>query len=79
MPMYNFQVDDGTHATICEALYLKGPDDVRNAVLSALPEMARDTMPNGDRRVIRASATDEAGNTIYSATLTLAGSWGSRE
>ena len=77
MPFYDIHADDGTHATTCEALELGGPDDVRKAVLSSFPDMARDTMPNGDQRTMRVSATDDTGRTVYSATLTLEGRWGS--
>ena len=77
MPLYDIHADDGTHATTCEGIELSGPDAVRLAVLSSLPDMARDTIPNGDQRTIRASALDERGRTVYSATLTLDGRWGS--
>ena len=79
MPLYDIFADDGTHSTVCEALELDGPDDVREAVLSSLPDMARDTMPNGDQRTMRVSATDKTGKTVYSATLTLDGRWGASD
>ncbi len=77
MPLYDIHADDGSHATTCEGLELDGPNDVRSAILSSFPDMVRDTMPNGDHRTMRVSATDEAGRTVYSATLTLEGRWGS--
>ncbi len=78
MPWYDFHADDGTHSTTCEPMELNGPDDVRRAVLACLPDMARDTMPNGDQRTMRVIASDAAGATVYEATLTLEGQWGAK-
>ena len=57
---------------------LSGPHDVRRAVLASLPDMARDTMPNGDQRTMRVISLDETGETVYEATLTLEGQWGGK-
>ncbi len=43
--------------------------------LSALPDMARDKMPDCDRRTFKAIVRDDNGQEIYTATLTLVGEW----
>lgn len=45
----------------------------RLAALSALPDMARDKLPDGDCRTFKAAVHDENGQEIYSATMTLVG------
>lgn len=47
----------------------------RKVALAALPDMARDKMPDGDHRTFRVSVRDETGAVIYEATLRLAGEW----
>ena len=79
MPWYDFHADDGTHSTTCEPMELSGPKDVRRAVLASLPDMARDTMQNGDERIMRVIALDATGETVYEATLTLQGQWGAKK
>lgn len=48
----------------------------RVATLDALPDMARDKIPDGDHRILRSTARDTHGGIIYTATLTLEGRWG---
>ncbi len=47
----------------------------RTAALAALPDMARDHIPDGDRRTFRVAVRTEDGTPIYSATMTLVGLW----
>ena len=47
----------------------------RSMALSALPDMVRDRLPDGDRCTFRAIVRDENGMEIYTATLTLVGEW----
>ena len=49
--------------------------DARRAALSALPDMAHDVLPDGDRRTFSVSIEDEQGLVAYSATLDLVGKW----
>ena len=49
--------------------------DARRAALSALPDMARDVLPDGDRRTFVVSVEDDQGVVAYSATLDLVGEW----
>ena len=47
----------------------------RQAGLDALPDMARDQIRAGDRRVFVVGIRDDKGELIYRATLTLKGEW----
>lgn len=47
----------------------------RNLAQRALREMAQQQVPDGERRVFRASVRDEGGTILYVATLTLVGEW----
>ena len=56
-------------------LDLSGPEEARLRALEALPDMAREKIPDGDGRTVGVSVADEAGEVIYRATLTLHGEW----
>ena len=76
MPRYFIDTDDGDSPHRDEDGHdLPDDDAARQAALDALPDMARDKLPDGDRRTFRATARDERGNVIYDATLTLDGGW----
>lgn len=49
--------------------------DARRAALSALPDMARDVLPDGDRRTFVVSVENDCGVVAYIATLDLVGEW----
>ena len=80
MPRYFFDTDDGLVArpdTI--GLQLENDAAARRAALDALPDMARETMPDGDRHTFLSSIRNEAGVVIYSATMSVIGRWHSGE
>lgn len=76
MARYFVDTSDG-ESPIVDDEGIELPDDraARIAALAALPEMAKDHIPNGDRRrfVVRVRRAD--GAAVYSATLTFAGGW----
>ena len=76
MPRYFIEADDGDFNHRDEEGH-DLPDDeaARKAALDALPDMARDKIPDGDQRTFRATARDEQGNMVYGASLTLKGGW----
>ncbi|WP_425285032.1 DUF6894 family protein [Methylobacterium pseudosasicola] len=43
--------------------------------MDALSDMARDKIPDGDRRTFWVKVRDQSGAVMYSATLDLIGSW----
>ena len=76
MPRYFFDTNDGDQfADDDVGLELSDPEAARRAAITALPDMAYDKLPDGDRRDFSVRVRDEAGNTIYSASLTLNGEW----
>lgn len=76
--MARFFIDthDGTQPLLDEdGIDLVDAATARAAALSALPDMAKDHMPNGDHRRYLVRVRSEAGQVIYCAALTLAGGW----
>lgn len=76
MPRYFFETNDGD--VICrddEGQDLPDAEAARKAALEALPDMARDRIPDGDHRVFVTTVRDERGATVYVATLLLKGEW----
>lgn len=76
MPHFFIDTDDGDlphHDD--EGLDLPDVQAARNAAMSALPDMARDKLPDSDRRTFSAIVRNEAGTVLYTATLSLVGEW----
>lgn len=77
MPRYFFDTDDGDHVHQDTTGHeLPDAAAARTAALDSLPDMARDKMPDGDRRTIVATARDHKGVVVYRATLKLDGERG---
>lgn len=51
------------------------PESMRDAAISVLPDLARDDLPNGDRRVFTVKVRDESGHYVFQATLSLIATW----
>jgi hypothetical protein len=79
MPRYFFDTDDGTSLMIDPEGY-ELPDEAaaRWAALDALPDMARDKIPDGDHRTFSVSVRDANQEVICAATLSLMGGWKKR-
>jgi hypothetical protein len=76
MARYFIDTDDGDSSTIdCDGWEWPNDAAARNAALDALPDMAREKMPNGDERLFRVVVRDERDRVIYIATLHLSGGW----
>ena len=50
-------------------------ETARNAAQRVLPDMARQKMPDNERRTFAARVRDENGAVVYVATLSLVGEW----
>jgi hypothetical protein len=50
-------------------------ESMRDVALRALPDLARDDLPNGDRRVFTVKVRDESGRYVLQATLSLIATW----
>lgn len=76
MPRFFIDTDDGDYRLQDDEGF-EFPDQgaARKAAVDALPDMARQKLPDGDRRVFAARVRNENGIIIYVATLTLAGEW----
>jgi hypothetical protein len=76
MSRYFFDTDDGDfRSQDDEGMELPDAEAARLAALDVLPDMARDKLPDGDRRSFSVRVRDEAGAVLYSATLDLVGEW----
>ena len=76
MAKYYIHTDDGDESyRDSEGFDFAELQDARRAALSALPDMARDVLPDGDRRTFVVSVEDERGGVVYRATLDLVGEW----
>ena len=76
MPLYFFDTDDGDFRQLDdEGIELPTAEGARTAALDALPDMARDKIPDRDRQTFSVQVRDEAGMVLYTATLDLVGEW----
>ena len=76
MPRYFFDIDDGER---------QDRDDVgqdlpdlkaaRDAAIEVLPDIARDVLPDGDRRDITSSVRTDHGGVVFRAKLSLTAEW----
>lgn len=76
--MAHYTIDADDDDLLVEGDYSEGlicPLTARRMALSALPDMAKDNMPDGDRRTFKAIVRDDNGQEIYTATFTLVGKW----
>ena len=75
MPLFHIDTHDGGSVLDPEGQDLPSAAAARLAGLSALPDMARDQMPDGDRRDFIVDVRNDEGRLIYTATLSLVGRW----
>jgi len=76
MPRYFVDSADGQSAYVDrDGFDASDNGAARKAALAALPDMARDSIPDGDNQRYVVRVRNGWGDVIYSATLTLVGSW----
>ena len=76
VPRYFFDTDDGTGLVVDEdGQELSGPDQLRYLALDALPDIARDIIPDGDERLLSVRVRDETGAYVFEAFLSLKTRW----
>lgn len=77
VPRFFFDIHDGArdddHDVACADL--DDAESARRTAIATLVDVARESLPDGDRHVFRACVRDEAGRLIYETALTLDGSW----
>ncbi|WP_409566881.1 DUF6894 family protein [Methylobacterium sp. J-048] len=65
MPHFFFDTDDGNFRNVDrEGFELSGIEAARIEALDALPDMARNRLPDGDRRTYSVRVRDEDGRVI---------------
>ncbi len=76
MPYYFFDTHDGDTTVIDDqGLELANRQAARVAAIDALPDIARDVLPDGDRREMGVRVRDETGRVILTAALSLNVDW----
>lgn len=72
MPRYFFDTFDGDRLiTDSEGIELPDLEQVKAEAQRALPDLARDVLPDGDQKTFIVSVRDEAGQVILRAALSL--------
>jgi hypothetical protein len=72
MPRYYFDTHDGDRLVRDnDGEELAGLERAQTEAVKALPDMARDALPCGDRRDFVVSVRDEGGRQVVKATLSL--------
>jgi hypothetical protein len=76
MPRYYFDSTDGDHH-VPDDVGLEFPDldAAAHEAVQALPDIARDALPDGDRRDFVTNVRDEIGKVLFRATLSLTVEW----
>jgi hypothetical protein len=76
MPHFFFDTDDGDlHSQDDEGFELPSVEAARIEALDALPDMARNKIPDRDRHTFAVRVRNEGGTVVYSASLDLVGEW----
>ena len=76
MPRYFIDTDDSDFACRDEEGHdLPDAEAARRLAQATLPDMARDDLPDGERRTFVARVGDESGTPVYVVTLDLRGEW----
>ncbi|WP_425373693.1 DUF6894 family protein [Lichenihabitans psoromatis] len=76
MPRFYFDINDGA-IDIRDDLGTEfvDRDAARLAAIDALPDIARDVMPNGNHRIMTCHVRDDQGRIIFEAKLILDARW----
>ena len=76
MPRYFFDVDDGDKMQEDDTgVDLSGADIARVTALDLLPDVAREVLPNGDRREIKITVRPAGEPPVFEAVLSLRAHW----
>jgi hypothetical protein len=77
MARYYFDIHDGQHLVRDDVgTECSDPDAIRAEAMTALPAIARDTIPkDGDRQALTVIVRNARNLTVFTATLTFASIW----
>jgi uncharacterized membrane protein len=72
VPRYFFDTYDGNHfINDAQGIELQDLEHVKAEAQNALPDLARDALPDGDQKTFIVSVRDEAGQVVLRAALSL--------
>lgn len=76
MPRFYFDTTDTGHMVVDdEGIDCSGREAARDEAVSALPYMALDALPDGDRRDFSVQVRDETGRVVLKACLVFSVAW----
>jgi hypothetical protein len=76
MPRYFFDTYDQDHLTRDdEGIECDFKADIQDRAIDALPDMARDALPDGPDHVFRVLVRDETDHVVFRARLVLTSEW----
>lgn len=76
MPRYFFDVFDGQESIRGEEpIECASLDEVRFTAIDGLPDLARDTLPDGDSRQMSVRVRDEEDRVVFEASLLFSSRW----
>ncbi|MBI1181430.1 MAG: hypothetical protein GC201_12815 [Alphaproteobacteria bacterium] len=76
MPRYFFDIDDGESSTEDdEGLMLDDREQARLYAIGALPTIAEEVLPDGERRTFVIVVRDETRRAIFRASLSFLSEW----
>ena len=76
MTLFFFDVDDGERRTVDDqGTEFPGLKEARDGAIRALPDVARDLLPDGDRRDFTVTVKDADGRALFRASLSFRGEW----
>jgi hypothetical protein len=76
LPKFYFDTFDGDQSSVdTEGIECLSDRMVQDQAIDALPDMARDTLPDGPQRTFRVEVRNECGDVVFRATLELHSTW----
>ena len=76
MPRFYFDTFDGDHTSVdSDGIECSSRQMVQDQAIDALPDMAREILPDGPNRMFRVEVRDGAGRIVFRATLELQSGW----
>ena len=76
MPRYFFDIDDGESQFRDEdGMEMPHLEAARDEAVRVLPDVAREVLPDGDRRTFASVVRNETGDVVFRATLSLVAEW----
>jgi hypothetical protein len=80
LPRFYFDTYDGERASVdSDGLECSSRHMVQHQAIDALPDMAREILPDGPNRMFRVEVRDGDGNVVFRATLELQSAWLDRD